>query len=184
MLHAAYCCPFCSSCCSCSFVCRTFREAKTQAKFKVPRCLEMFSSKQYEKLWRPTLHLVLCIVHGVCECYYVMDGDCKKDSNMQITLINRSIDTALQILRLRNVEAPHHVCIQADNTTREQRNQYLFLWAAVATSKGLFASVSPVFYLPGHSHNEVDQRFVVVAAAVSRAQELQTAEAYVGPTAR
>ena len=31
-----------------------------------------------------------------------------------------------------------------------------------------------MFYLPGHSHNECDQRFVPLAAALIRSDELQT----------
>ena len=136
----------------------------------------MFTSKQYEKCWRPTCHLVCCIVHGVCECYFVMDSDLRKDSNMNITIMNRSVDIALQILSDRQVQLPHHLAVQADNTTREQRNQFVFEFLAVATAKRLWASVSPVFYIPGHSHNEVDQRFVPVAAALSRAKQLETCE--------
>ena len=147
-----------------------------EAKFKVPRCVEMFSSKEYEKLWRPTCHLVCALVHGVVECYFIMDSDMKKDSNMNCTVINRAIDITMGILRERGVEPPHHICLQADNTCREQRNQFVFTWCALATAKGLWATVSPVFYIPGHTHNEVDQRFVPVAAALSRAKKLETCQ--------
>lgn len=64
----------------------------------MPRCPEMFCSKEFEKCWRPTCHLVCCIAHGVVECYYVMDGDMKKNSDMNISLILRTVDVAHQIL--------------------------------------------------------------------------------------
>lgn len=147
-----------------------------KAKFKVPRCSEMFASKEFERLWRPTLHLVCAIVHGVIECYYIMDHDQKKDSNMNISLILRTLDLAKQVLEERGVPFPHHIALQADNTCREQRNQFVFMWAAYSTSKWLFATTSLTFYIPGHSHNEVDQRFVPVAAALSRAKQLQSVE--------
>ena len=148
----------------------------TKAKFKVPRCPEMFASKEYERCWRPSCHLVCAIAHGIVECYYVMNGDLKKDSNMNITLINRTIDIAMAVLQDRGVQPPEHLCLQADNTCREQRNQFLFTWCALSCAKGLWASVSPVFYIPGHTHNEVDQRFVPVAAALSRSPKLETCQ--------
>lgn len=136
----------------------------------------MFCSKEFEKCWRPTCHLVCCIAHGVVECYYVMDGDMKKNSDMNISLILRTVDVAHQILEQRGVAPPHHLAVQADNTCREQRNQFVFSFLAVATGRRLWASVSPVFYIPGHSHNEVDQRFVPVAASLSRSPQLQKCE--------
>ena len=148
----------------------------TKAKFKVPRCPEMFASKEYERCWRPSCHSVCAIAHGIVECYYVMNGDLKKDSNMNITLINRTIDIAMAVLQDRGVQPPEHLCLQADNTCREQRNQFLFTWCALSCAKGLWASVSPVFYIPGHTHNEVDQRFVPVAAALSRSPKLETCQ--------
>lgn len=136
----------------------------------------MFTSKQYEKCWRPQCHCVCAIAHGVVECYYVMDGDIPKNSDMNITLINRTVDVALEVLRARGVSLPHHLALQTDNTTREQRNQYVFTFCSLMTAKRLFATVSQCFYIPGHSHNEVDQRFVPVAAALSRATQLQDCE--------
>lgn len=134
----------------------------------------MFSSKQFERNWRPTCHLVCCIVHGVCEAFYVMDHDCRKSSDMNLTIIMRTLDHALAILEERGVKAPSHIAIQTDNTTREQRNQYTFLFFCWAVGKGFWGSASPNFYLPGHSHNECDQRFVPVAAALMRSEQLQT----------
>lgn len=146
------------------------------AKFRIPRCADMFRSKEFEKCWRPQLHCVCVICHGVVECFFIMDGDLPKNSSMNITLINRAVDVALDVLRSRNVSAPHHLCLQADNTAREQRNQFVFSFCALATAKHLWATVTQCFYRPGHSHNEVDQRFVGVAAALSRATQLQNCE--------
>ena len=39
-----------------------------------------------------------CIAHGVVECYYLMNGDLRKDSNMNITLMQRTIEVAQKIL--------------------------------------------------------------------------------------
>lgn len=145
-----------------------------EAKFRCPRSNEMFTSKQFEKNWRPTCHLVCCIVHGVLEAYYIMDHDCKKSSDMNLTVICRTLDHAFRILEQRGVKPPAHICVQTDNTAREQRNQHTFMFFSWAVAKGLWGSASPMFYLPGHSHNECDQRFVPVAAALLRSDSLET----------
>ena len=44
-----------------------------QSKFKCPRNLS--SSKDIDKLWRPTLHLVGTVAHGVCESYSIVLRD-------------------------------------------------------------------------------------------------------------
>lgn len=98
----------------------------------------------------------------------------QKSSDMNLTVLCRAIDHAFRILAERGVRPPAHICVQTDNTTREQRNQHTFLFFCWAVAKGLWGSASPMFYLPGHSHNECDQRFVPVAAALMRSDCLQT----------
>ena len=90
---------------------------------------------------------------------------------MNITIMNRSVDIALQILSDRQVQLPHHLAVQADNTTREHAGtQFVFEFLAVATAKRLWASVSPVFYIPGHSHNEVGPAFCASGCSSEQGQ--------------
>lgn len=56
-----------------------------QAKFKVPRNLK--SSKEWSTAFRPTLHLVGAVCHGVCEVYFLCHADQRKDSNQNISVI-------------------------------------------------------------------------------------------------
>lgn len=95
---------------------------------------------------------------------------------MQMTLISRALDIGKRILDGRGVAMPQNLVIQADNTTREQRNQYSMMFIAWLTSRGIFRSAGEMFYEVGHTHNEVDQRFVLVRTALGRAQVLQTPE--------
>lgn len=120
----------------------------------------------------------LGVLHSTWSCGVLLCNGWRheKNSDMNISLILRTVDIAHQILEQRGVAPPHHLAVQADNTCREQRNQFVFSFLAVATGRRLWASVSPVFYIPGHSHNEVDQRFVPVAASLSRSPQLQTCE--------
>jgi hypothetical protein len=78
-----------------------------QSKFKVPR--NTASSKAHDSLWRPNLHVVGCIVHGVAEVYFGSDTDMKKDSNAQQTILSRTLDIVEGILAERGLETPRHI---------------------------------------------------------------------------
>ena len=56
-----------------------------QAKYKVPRNLS--SSKEFSTAYRPSLHLVGAVCHGVCEIYFLCHADLRKDSNQNISLL-------------------------------------------------------------------------------------------------
>ncbi|CAJ1443835.1 unnamed protein product [Effrenium voratum] len=146
-----------------------------QAKFKLPRHKQAQSGKVWETLHRPALHNILVLIHGVCECYFLMNLDQKKDSNCQCTVLcGRAIDIAATLLQSRNMCLPSHWVIQADNTPREGRNQWLALWAGHMVASARAASISLCFYRVGHTHNEVDQRFSMLASIMNRANVIQT----------
>ena len=85
-----------------------------QAKFKCPRNLA--SSKGWEKLWRPQLHVVGVTAHGHIEAYYIMDADMKKDSNMECSLIAHTLDLVQNELRKKGGAMPQNLVVAADNT--------------------------------------------------------------------
>ena len=77
-----------------------------QSKFKVPRFTT--SSKDLD-LWRPNLHIVGCVVHGIADIYFASDTDTKKDSNAQQTILSRTLDLIEQELILRGLAMPRHI---------------------------------------------------------------------------
>lgn len=86
------------------------------------------------------------------------------------------MDIVEGILKQRGVKMPQNLIIQADNTGREQRNQWLQMYSGFLVAGQRFRSVSNVFFLVGHTHNQVDQRFVLLRAILNRARVLQTPE--------
>ena len=82
-----------------------------QAKFKVPR--NTASSADLEPLWRPQLHVCGVIVHGHMECYFIMDSDRAKDSNMNCTVMSRVLDLVREkSSRICVASEPHCRCRQ------------------------------------------------------------------------
>ena len=68
-----------------------------QAKFRVPRLKEA-STKMWDKLWRPMLHLCGIIIEGLAEIYLVMPADEAKGSDMEINCLCYALDVAHQEL--------------------------------------------------------------------------------------
>ena len=56
-----------------------------ECKYKLPRHTTL--TKQWEKMWRPTLHNVLVVTYGVCETHFLANCNLKKDSNCQCTML-------------------------------------------------------------------------------------------------
>ena len=139
-----------------------------QAKFRVPRNLA--SSAEFESLWRPQLHVTGTIVHGHLECYFIMDADQAKDSNMNATVIARTLDLVKQ---KTGQSLPRNIAIQADNTTRESKNQHFATFTSYLVASEKFDASETQFLQVGHTHNGQDQRFSTVATVLSRAPVLE-----------
>ena len=143
-----------------------------QAKFKCPRSLTAFN--HLKQTWRPQLHVTGCIIHGIADIYWVGDADLSKDANATVQYLNEAIDVAIQTYAARKQKYPRHFVIQLDNTCRENKNSLIFRWAASLVAKGIFESVSLHFLRKGHTHEDIDQRFKIIAALISRQKLLET----------
>ena len=82
-----------------------------QAKFMIPRNTP--STKAHEGLWKPQLHLVGVIVHGIAEMYFGMDTDIVKGSVTQITILCRALDHVATILAEAGDTMPPHIVFHA-----------------------------------------------------------------------
>lgn len=56
-----------------------------ERKYKLPRHTTL--TKQWEQMWRPTLHNVLVVTYGLSESFFLGDCNLKKDSNCQCTVL-------------------------------------------------------------------------------------------------
>ena len=91
------------------------------------------------------MHVIGCLIHGFGLLLAASEPDLAKDSNCQIEII------ALALNRLygRCGVLPLHLHIQADNTCREGKNQYVFIFAAVLVQLHVFKTVSLCFLRKG-----------------------------------
>ena len=54
---------------------------------------------------------------------------------------------------------PPILCIQLDNTARENMNSIVFEYLSILVNQGLFRKVKVNFLLVGHTHDHIDQMF-------------------------
>ena len=138
-----------------------------QAKFKVPRNLK--SSSAFEKLWRPTLHVVGAIVYGYYETYFIMNADQRKDSNMNMTIICILFDLLWDDFKDTPHHLPRNLAVGFDNTARESKNQWFALFLAYLRTTRKFDGTGSQNLTMGHSHNRQDQIFSSTATLLSSA---------------
>ena len=145
-----------------------------QAKFRCPRNLK--ANAAFANVQRPALHLTGAVAIGLCEVYYILGPDTKKDSNMVATCLAHLLERCRYAVENKGPDycLPRHLIIGADNCTRETKNAYLAQFGAFLVARGVFDSVEFQFMVTGHTKNELDQRFSSVATILNKAGTLET----------
>ncbi|CAE7570714.1 unnamed protein product [Symbiodinium sp. KB8] len=93
-----------------------------QAKTLLPRnCLDLTKSKGFCNLWRPHVHVIGCIIHGVTwlyhwtgvvEVFWLLQPDVAGDSSTETTVLLKSLEVAEEILNGRKTEVPKHLVLE------------------------------------------------------------------------
>ena len=118
--------------------------------FDVPRNLK--ANAAFANVQRPALHLTGAVAIGLCEVYYILGPDTKKDSNMVATCLAHLLDRCQLVVENRpDYCLPRHLIIGADNCTRETKNAYLAQFGAFLVGRGIFDSVEFQFMVTGHT---------------------------------
>ena len=117
-------------------------------------------------------HLCGVLVHGIGLYADVwIDAHHKHDSNQVIT----SVMNVICDVKRRKGFLPPTLRIQADNTTRENKNIYMFAMCAVVVGLGFFKEVHLCFLIVGHTHEDINQRFSVISNVLKR-KDIDTLE--------
>jgi hypothetical protein len=111
------------------------------------------------------MHLCGVLVHGIgLYCHVWIDAHHKHDSNQVVT----SIMKVLQDVKQRRNRLPPYLRIQADNCGRENKNVYILALCGTLVALGIFKEIQLSFLLVGHTHEDIDQRFSTISAALKR----------------
>lgn len=113
-------------------------------------------------LMRLKTHLTGVFMHGQSpSCLLFVDfSDIPHDPNLICHVINQSLLSLPQI--------PRHFHLQLDNTTRENKNWVVLTFLAVLILQGTFETVQVSFLPVGHTHEDIDAVFSVIARLLKR----------------
>ena len=123
-----------------------------QCKFKVPRLKGgARQSKLFQRLFRPTLHLSACWLHGYQMYLYVTDQDVKKDSCAQVEQLVRTLSDTWTTIG----DLPHGISWHQDNTYREGKNQFTMAFGCLMVALGVMRHFTASYLRTGHSPSAV-----------------------------
>lgn len=117
-----------------------------QAKFRTPRSRKK-QTKLYATMHRPCLHVAATWAHGWGLNLAIADEDLKKNSECTIEQVARTFDEIIQ----QHGHLPTGVNLQADNTYREAKNQFVASFAILTIALGCFRFFTMSFLRKGHS---------------------------------
>lgn len=102
-----------------------------QAKFCYPRADE-FKSKELQSLARPRAHISGLIMHGRFVLFVISPANLPKDSNLCIEITAHALQLLSKEVDLSRVV----LSVQADNTTREVKNNHYIRFLTALVSHG------------------------------------------------
>lgn len=140
------------------------QDGMDQAKFRMPRFRSsQRRSKLSERLFRPTMHILACWLHGHSLRFYVSNEDMPKNSETSCEATARALSDAFTEVG----SLPLTLYVQHDGTYREAKNQFYMSFLLVLTVLQVFRQCYISFLRPGHSHEDVDQIFSQVSGMLS-----------------
>ena len=139
------------------------------------------NSKEMSAFVRPNLDLTLCIAHGYGLCMGVSWPWVAKDSNATADMVLHTVHTVAEAearkrtqFELRSTD----LYLQCDNTPRETKNMTLLRLLSSMVSAHLIHRAQLQCLQSGHSHEDVDQAFSLVSAAIQDETELEDPAAF------
>jgi hypothetical protein len=123
-----------------------------QSKHDMPHFKDM--SHLTNEVRRIKMHLYGALVHGRGAYAFTMPDSERQGHNSTIQVLHHII---LDIAK--NGKVPKCLKLQLDNTTKQNKGQYLFGYLSLLVEYGVFHNIE-VSYLPvGHTHEDIDQFF-------------------------
>ena len=141
-------------------------DAIDHSKFRYPRSHAVAVSKELSGFIRPSMDLSAVLAHGQSIALYMSEPWVRKDSSWCSEILCHTL--TMLPFDLRETE----IVLQADNCSRECKNNSLTRLAGLLTGMRRCRRFEMRFLATGHSHEDVDQLFSTMAAAIERCPEV------------
>jgi hypothetical protein len=134
-----------------------------RSKFALPRWAQGRAPKAAEKHRRPVLEVSAVIFHGHGTYVFITDEDTSIGSDWSCEIVMTALDHVYARARLEGTVLPDSFHLQADNTVREVRNSIMGSLLSSLVSAGYFTEASHGHLQVGHTHEDVDAFFGMIA---------------------
>ena len=144
----------------------TIADGMDQAKVRVPR----FGRESKSLTHQMDIGLEAALYHGSLRrvWFYLVPHTYKGGSNVTIHCLNESLKGMQKAYQDAKMTWPKIWFLQLDNTTKENKNQYVLAWLQTLVDTQVFQEIYVSFLPVGHTHEDIDQRFSVVSRALRR----------------
>lgn len=143
-------------------------DSMDRSKWAIPRAAAL-CTKELGAMARPNLDMTLIIAHGqLCGAFFA-DPRVQKGSNWTVDIILHTLHVlASQGLDLRN----YSFILQSDNASKEAKSNAVLRLMALLVSRKRLRQAHLRCLVSGHSHEDVDQTFSLMASFLERKTEL------------
>lgn len=142
-------------------------------KHSWPRSRAM-SSKEFASFCRPRLTSTSLIIHGFSVTVALSPNICSANSSRSTEILAHGFSQLSTRLDLRKVR----ICIQADNYTKEIKNNGTLRLIGMWTALRKIAGGELSFLSSGHSHEDIDAMFNLLRSCIESHRELWTPESF------
>lgn len=143
-------------------------DSMDHAKWSVPRTAVM-AAKQFNSVVRPHLECCTVICHGHLLCIAFAEHHIIKGADFTCELLCFVFHMLTQAgLDLRTYE----VCVQSDNCSKETKNNSVCRLLSYLTSRRAIRCARMHHCMTGHSHEDIDAFFSLLASFLATKHEL------------
>ena len=96
----------------------------------------------------PRLKFLGSWAHGHAGCFYFIEEDMQKDSSLTVEALFTTIEESRKQAAAKGRSLPADLWIQLDNTSGENKNQYVFSALAAVVKRQIFKSAVLAFLCP------------------------------------
>ena len=143
-------------------------------KYLLPRWKWGRTPKDAEHLHRPCLELTAVICHGHGTYLFLSDQDISNGSSWHAELVIRTLSLVHERSQRRGQSMPDALSVHSDNTTSGLKNSICAGVLCMLCAGGYFRTTSLQHLRVGHSHEDIDALFGVIASILATADELET----------
>ena len=143
-------------------------DSMDHAKWALPRS-GYLAAKQFNSLQRPHMDCTAVICHGHSVTVAFAEPHIVKGSDFTCELILYVLD---QLTRAGLDLREYHINIQADNCSKECKNNGVVRLVSFLCSRRSIRSARLLFCVSGHSHEDVDQFFSLLGSFLQTQSEL------------